>query len=52
MSEARDLVFLYDGVEITDESVENVLAEFPVPVKGDTMGRGRVWTVRRANIWL
>jgi hypothetical protein len=46
MSEARDLVFFYNGVEMTDESVENVPAEFPVPVKGGTMRRGgRVWTV-------
>jgi hypothetical protein len=31
MPEARDLVFFYNGVELTDESVENVPAEFPLP---------------------
>jgi hypothetical protein len=46
MSEARDLVFLCNGVELTDESVENVPAELPRPIKGGTMRRGgKVWTV-------
>jgi hypothetical protein len=46
MSEARDLFFLYNGVELTDESVENVPAELPLPIKGGTMRRGgKVWTV-------
>jgi hypothetical protein len=46
MSEARDLVFLCNGVELTDESVENVPAELPLPMKGGTMRRGgKVWTV-------
>ena len=46
MSGARDLVFFFNGVELTDESVENVPAEFSVPVKGSTMRRGgKVWTV-------
>jgi hypothetical protein len=46
MSGARDLVFFFNGVELTDESVENVPAEFHVPVKGSTMRRGgKVWTV-------
>jgi hypothetical protein len=46
MSEARDLAFFFNGVEMTDESVENVLAEFPIPVKGGTTRRGgKVWTV-------
>ena len=44
MSGARDLVFFFNGVELTDESVENVPAEFPVPVEGSTMRRGgKVW---------
>jgi hypothetical protein len=34
MSGARDLVFFFNGVELTGERVENVPAEFPVPVKG------------------
>jgi hypothetical protein len=43
---SRDLVFFCNGLEMTDESVENVPAEFPVPVKGGTMRRGgKVWTV-------
>ena len=33
MSGARDLVFFFNGVELTGERVENVPAEFPVPVK-------------------
>ena len=46
MSEARDLVFFYNGVEMTDESVENVPVALPLPMKGGTMRRGRkVWTV-------
>jgi hypothetical protein len=46
MSEARDLVFFYNGVELTDESVENVPAELDLPIKGGTMRRGgKVWTV-------
>jgi hypothetical protein len=37
---------LYNGVELTDESVENVPAELPLPMKGGTMRRGgKVWTV-------
>jgi hypothetical protein len=31
MSEVRDLVFFYNGVEMTDECVENIPAEFPLP---------------------
>jgi hypothetical protein len=46
MSEARDLVFFYNGVEMTDESVENVPVALPLPMKSGTMRRGRkVWTV-------
>jgi hypothetical protein len=46
MSEARDLVFFYNGVEMTDESIENVPVALPLPMKGGTMRRGRkVWTV-------
>ena len=32
MEAKRDLVFLYNGVEMTDETVLNVPVELPLPV--------------------
>ncbi len=46
MSEARDLVFFYNGVEATDETIVNVPVDLPLPEKGGQMRRGgKVWKV-------
>ena len=46
MEAKRDLVFLYNGVEMTDETVLDVPVELPLPVKGGALRRrGKVWTV-------
>jgi hypothetical protein len=45
MEAKRDLVFLYNGVEMTDESVLNVSVDLLLPVKGGVVRRrGKVWT--------
>ena len=46
MSETRDLVFFYNGVEAADETILNLPVDLPLPEKGGLMRRGgRVWKV-------
>jgi hypothetical protein len=46
MEPQMDLVFFFNGVELTEETVLNAPAGLPIPVKGGTVcRRGRIWTV-------
>ena len=46
MSEARDLVFFYNGIEAADETILNLPVDQPLPENGGLMRRGgRVWKV-------